>query len=318
MRVLQAFIVSLLIYTLLIWLFVAQFPTFKKPFSSKHEHVVKIDIREIPLNPPTPTKPLAPQSVPKVKPVQKKSVKEERVKKETKPVEKPIPKKTEVKKVEKKKVEVKKPESKKVEMNKNEIKKSETKKKTEQRVERPKVLTKKTESLQKFEEEMVYIPDAMLMPSSSSQQETVQKTAQKEADDLGSFFTSPASTTSTQAYPSNKVQQLYGTEYHQFTATQKKFIEDNLDTIQQITQRTLSQRGYPRGAGETGQEGTNIVSFNLHPNGDISNLRLKSGTGYRALDENSVTLIRVAYKDYPYPSTTTKIVFHVHYSIYGY
>jgi len=80
----------------------------------------------------------------------------------------------------------------------------------------------------------------------------------------------------------------------------------------------LIQRGYPEGAGRTGQEGTNVVSFNLHPNGDISDLRLKTRIGYRALDENTLSLIRVAYMDYPYPTTTTKIVFYVKYSIYGY
>ena len=102
------------------------------------------------------------------------------------------------------------------------------------------------------------------------------------------------------------------------TPTQKKFIEDNLDTIQEITQRTLTRRGYPQAAARTRQEGTNVVSFNLHPNGDISNLRLKTRIGYRSLDENTLTLIRVAYKDYPYPTTTTKIVFYVTYSYYGY
>jgi len=123
---------------------------------------------------------------------------------------------------------------------------------------------------------------------------------------------------SAKAYPNPKIRKLYGAEFHQFTSKQKKFIKDNLNTIQQITQRTLTRRGYPEGAGRTGQQGTNVVSFNLHPNGNISNLRLKTRIGYRALDENTLTLIKVAYKDYPYPSTTTKIVFYVTYSIYGY
>lgn len=265
------------------------------------------------IDPPKPTVEVAPTvPIPTVQP----SVPVPKVPKaEKKPVVKEI-KKEQSKEIKTQKVEVQKPEKqvppkviekKPIEKKVIETQKLETKK-IEKPIEEPNAIIEKSESLTKFEEEMVYIPDAALVPSVETS---------NEADDLGSFLSTP-STSTTNFYPSNKVQQLYGAEYLQFSDAQKKFIEDHLDEIQQITQRTLTQRGYPRGAGETGQEGTNIVSFNLHPNGDISNLRLKSGTGYRALDENSVTLIKVAYKDYPYPSTTTKIVFHVHYSIYGY
>lgn len=292
------------------------FPKIKVPSKKNEPHVVKLNLIEMPepvpvvktpsAIPTPPSKPAMPQTVPQVVP------------KEPKKNEVKITEEKKVKpKVEKKKVEEKKTLVKKKPIEKKEPKKV-VKKEIEKKVSKPKlvpekVITQKSESSKKFEEEMVYIPDAALYPSRS-------QSSQKQSDDLGSFLSMPSASTpsSIQSYPSNKVRKLYGTEYHQFTTTQKKFIKDNLDLIQQITQGTLTRRGYPRGAGETGQEGTNVVSFNLHPNGDISNLRLKSRTGYRALDENTITLIRVAYKDYPYPSTTTKIVFYVHYSIYGY
>jgi protein TonB len=46
-------------------------------------------------------------------------------------------------------------------------------------------------------------------------------------------------------------------------------------------------------------------------------LRLKSSIGYRALDENTIEVIKTAYKDYPRPSKKTKIMFYVTYKIYG-
>jgi TonB family protein len=315
-RVLKAFFITVAIYAFLIGLYFYLVPQIEVPSKKSEPHVVKLNLIEMPEPAPvvktpavipTPSpKPVMPQTIPRI------------VQKEPKKNEVKI---TEEKKV-KPKVEKKKPEEKKTVVKKKPVEKKEpkkvVKKEVEKRVPKPKVvpekvISQKSESSKKFEEEMVYIPDAALYPSSA-------QSSQKQSGDLGSFLAMPSTSTpsSIQSYPSDKVRKLYGTEYHQFTATQKKFIKDNLNIIQQITQGTLTRRGYPRGAGETGQEGVNVVSFNLHPNGDISNLRLKSRTGYRALDENSITLIRVAYKDYPYPSTTTKIVFYVHYSIYGY
>jgi TonB family protein len=112
------------------------------------------------------------------------------------------------------------------------------------------------------------------------------------------------------------IRKLYGKEYDSFSAKQKEFIRTNLSLIHRITQRTLIRNGYPEVAVQTHQQGTNIVSFYLHPNGDISNLKLKRRIGYSALDNNTLQVIKIAYKDYPLPAKTTKIVFYVTYSIY--
>ena len=278
MRIFIAFTISLLVYVLLIWLFITQFSKIKPIKPHKNEHIIKIDIRDIPL-------PVKPKAVPKTK---KPTVTKRPIAK--KPIKKTIPKKKPVKK----KIVVKKRPIKKV------IKKKPIKKKT---------IIKQAEIINEPIEEILYIP------------EPIKKTiiTPPKQDDLASFFSTPSVNSSQrQSYPSSKVKKLYGSSFHSFTATQKAFIKENLDTIQEITQKTLTRRGYPEGAGNTGQEGTNVVSFNLHPNGDISNLRLKTRIGFRALDDNTLSLIRVAYKDYPYPKTTTKIVFYVTYSIYGY
>jgi len=116
----------------------------------------------------------------------------------------------------------------------------------------------------------------------------------------------------------NVIKKLYGSEFDGYGEAQKKFIENNLAMIHHITQSTLNRNGYPEVAARTGQQGVNIVSFYLHPNGNISNLRLEVGMGYEILDENTLHVIRLAYKDYPLPLKKTKIKFYVEYTIEGY
>ncbi|TNF44922.1 MAG: energy transducer TonB [Epsilonproteobacteria bacterium] len=118
------------------------------------------------------------------------------------------------------------------------------------------------------------------------------------------------------SYGQRMINQLYGEEFHSYSDTQKKFIKNNLGTIHRITQNTLTRNGYPEIAVRTRQQGTNIVSFYLHPNGDISDLKLKRFIGHQALDQNTLDVIRTAYKDYPLPNKKTKIIFYVKYTIY--
>ncbi len=117
-------------------------------------------------------------------------------------------------------------------------------------------------------------------------------------------------------YGERIIQKLYGREFKTYSPTQKEYIRNNLSTIHKITQHTLIRNGYPTIAIQTRQQGTNVVSFYLHPNGDISNLKLKTRIGYAALDENTIKVIKLAYKDYPLPNQKTKIIFYVRYSIY--
>jgi TonB family protein len=276
MRIFKALIISLFVYAFFIWLYLTYFSKIQIPSPKLNNHVIKIDIRDIPV----PAKPISLKA--KIKPKEKSVPKKE-----------PVIKKEIVKKVKKKPVKVvkKKPKKKKL-IKKKSIKKKKiivNKKPSKKKVYvTEEVPVKKSKALEEFESEMVYISEPMLSP----------KNVQPP----------PVSPWS---YPNNKIRELYGAGFHNFTPTQKKFIENNLNSIQEITQRTLTRRGYPEGAGRTGQEGTNVVSFNLHPNGNISNLRLKTRIGYRSLDDNTLSLIRVAYMDYPYPSTTTKIIFYV-------
>lgn len=106
---------------------------------------------------------------------------------------------------------------------------------------------------------------------------------------------------------------LYGEEYNSFTKVQKVYLQKNLKNIGRITQKYLR---YPSIAIRTGQQGMNIVEFFLHPNGDISDLKLINSSGYSSLDKNSIETIETAYKDYPRPDEKTKIKIYVYYKLY--
>lgn len=109
------------------------------------------------------------------------------------------------------------------------------------------------------------------------------------------------------------IRELYGDDFDRMDEKQRDYIKQNLSGIGRITEKYLR---YPELAGRMGMQGVNVVEFYLHPNGDISQLKVIKGSTYGVLDRNSIDTIETAYKDYPRPETTTKIRIYVHYSIY--
>lgn len=114
----------------------------------------------------------------------------------------------------------------------------------------------------------------------------------------------------------NELQKLYGEEYDKFTKVQKAYLEKNIGNFQTITQRVLTRLGYPPLAAKLKIGGVNIIEFMFHPDGSITNLRVINSSGYAVLDDYSLELIEIAYKDYPKPQTSTKLRFNVQYRLY--
>ena len=69
--------------------------------------------------------------------------------------------------------------------------------------------------------------------------------------------------------------------------------------------------GYPKLAAKLGIGGINTIEFMFHPNGDISGLKIIGSSGYTILDDYSLELIQIAYKEYPKPTEPTKLRFKV-------
>jgi TonB family protein len=115
---------------------------------------------------------------------------------------------------------------------------------------------------------------------------------------------------------SRLIRSLYGSSYSRMSAVQRRFIDENLRRILQISQRTLNYLGYPREAARFGEQGTNVVEFWLHPNGDISGLRLRRRLNSSSLNRQTIEVIKTAYMHYPRPKVKTKIIIYVRYRMY--
>ena len=111
------------------------------------------------------------------------------------------------------------------------------------------------------------------------------------------------------------IEELYGAEFGDYGLAEQEFLVNNLRNIGRITQRYLQ---YPPSAARLGQEGMSAVEFYLHPNGDISGLKILVSSSYMLLDRNSERTIEIAYKDYPRPTTKTKIRIFVNYGLVFY
>lgn len=111
------------------------------------------------------------------------------------------------------------------------------------------------------------------------------------------------------------INDLYGEEFGDYGLVEQDFIINNLRDIGRITGKYLK---YPQDAIRLEQQGVNIVQFYLHPNGDITDLRLIKSSGYVILDRNSERTIEIAYKDYPHPTSTVLIRIRVSMELYYY
>jgi len=176
----------------------------------------------------------------------------------------------------------------------------------------PKPEQKKSEPPQKSEKKIVKKEEPK--PITKPKQDTNQTKDSKKSK-LSSFLSKPSPDIKdiANSFVDKKIEQLYGADFGRFTPEQKEFIRDNLSAIGSITQKHLK---YPEVAGQLGQKGRNMVEFELHPNGDITDLRLINESGYAMLDRNSIRTIEIAYKEYPKPKTTTKIRIFVEYVLY--
>lgn len=100
---------------------------------------------------------------------------------------------------------------------------------------------------------------------------------------------------------------LYGDELGDYGLAEIDFLINNLREIGRITQYHINRRGYPVEAALLGQSGKLVVEFYLHPNGDISELRVVASSNSIILDNDMQTNIKVAFREFPRPTTKVKI-----------
>ncbi|GAA9157906.1 energy transducer TonB [Helicobacter pylori] len=228
-----------------------------------------------------PQKPHTPPTPP-IPPTPPKPIEKPKPEPKPKPKPKPEPKKPDHKHKALKKVE-------KVEEKKVVEEKKEEKKIVEQKVEHKKVEEKKPVKKEFDPNQLSFLPKEVAPPRQENNKGLDNQTRRD-------------------------IDELYGEEFGDLGTAEKDFIRNNLRDIGRITQKYLE---YPQVAAYLGQDGTNAVEFYLHPNGDISDLKIIIGSEYKMLDDNTLKTIQIAYKDYPRPKTKTLIRIRVRYYLGG-
>ncbi|RXJ96571.1 hypothetical protein CRU94_00195 [Arcobacter sp. AHV-9/2010] len=179
--------------------------------------------------------------------------------------------------------------------------------------EEPKPKTEITKEKAKIEEKNSLVPKE-LKEAKSFQEKILKESSKLQEQTLENFLSQKDTIYNSEVF--NELKELYGKEYDNFTTVQKAYLEKNINNFQIITQRVLNRLGYPHEAVRLKITGINIVEFIFHPNGDISDLKIIQSSGYSILDNRTLELIQIAYKEYPKPQTSTILRFKVFYRLY--
>ena len=107
--------------------------------------------------------------------------------------------------------------------------------------------------------------------------------------------------------------EAYGEEFGKLSEGEKKYIIDNQEIMRRITQEQLNRLGPVNIPRNLNVNTMNIIEFYLHPNGDISGLKIINESGYEILDDTSLQTIEYSYHRYPLPQQKTKIRYKVGY-----
>lgn len=114
---------------------------------------------------------------------------------------------------------------------------------------------------------------------------------------------------------SSNLKELYGEEFGELTPGQQKYIIDNQEIMRRITQQVLNRVASVNLDRNLNVNSSNVVEFYLHPNGDMSDFRFLSKSGYYTLDDITRETIEYAYAKYPRPSEKTLIRYNVYYRL---
>lgn len=296
-----AFFVALLIHLVIIlafWLLGVYAPPLKQE-PSKDENKIKISLKDLP--------PLQPKQGKKV---QKKPQKKQQHK--VPKIAPPMPKGTQLKKIVK---------SQPVHFQKN--MKRVPKLNDQHKIVKKQVATKKIE---KLPPDMPYIPllenpkkdinitkkehkdsentdplYALLSQDKSDEEKEVEKNKQDSGNSVG-----------------QDIKELYGVDFGKLSQSAQKYLLDNREVMRRITQQILNrQASVSSQIQNIHVNRVNIIEFNLHPNGDMTDFKFLKGSGYYELDDITKATIEFAYSKYPRPKETTLIRYKIYYQLAG-
>ncbi len=116
----------------------------------------------------------------------------------------------------------------------------------------------------------------------------------------------------------NDIKELYGEEFGKLTPGQQQYIIDNQEIMRRITQQVLTRVARVNLPRDLNVNRSNVIEFYLHPNGDMTDFKFLSKSGYYVLDDTTKETIEYAYSRYPRPKEKTLIRYNVYYNLARY
>jgi len=117
---------------------------------------------------------------------------------------------------------------------------------------------------------------------------------------------------------SQDIKELYGEEFGKLTPGQQQYIIDNQEIMRRITQQVLTRVARVNLSRDLNVNRSNVIEFYLHPNGDMTDFKFLSKSGYYVLDDTTKETIEYAYSRYPRPKEKTLIRYNVYYHLARY
>jgi periplasmic protein TonB len=115
-----------------------------------------------------------------------------------------------------------------------------------------------------------------------------------------------------------EMKKLYGSEWGNLTRGQQEYMIDNQEIMRRITQSVLTRVASVNLSNNINVNRTNVIEFYLHPNGDMTDFRFLSKSGFFVLDETTKETIEYAYSRYPRPKEKILIRYNVYYNLARY
>lgn len=117
---------------------------------------------------------------------------------------------------------------------------------------------------------------------------------------------------------SQNIKELYGSDFGKLTPGQQQYIIDNQEIMRRVTQQVLTRVARVNLGRDLNVNRNNVVEFYLHPNGDMTDFKFLSKSGYYVLDDTTKETIEYAYSRYPRPKEKTLIRYNVYYHLARY
>lgn len=169
-----------------------------------------------------------------------------------------------------------------------------------------------------------YIPFLAEKKETNTTKEIKKKLAKKNAlawlyEDVADKETKTKKKTNTNSSSiSQNIKELYGEEFGKLSPGQQQYILDNQEIMRRITQQVLIRVARVNIPRDLNVNRHNVIEFKLHPNGDMTDFKFLSKSGYYILDDTTKETIEYAYSRYPRPKETTLIRYNVFYNLARY